>query len=263
MELSTAEITSRMGSYMWPFLRIGAMLSVVSIFGAQNLVPTRVRIGLALVLTWLVVPLLPAMPVVEPLSSSGLLITINQLVLGVAMGFITQLAFSALVIGGHGIAMSMGLGFATFLDPNGVSVPVVSQFFVVLGTLLYLMLDGHLVTLQVLVASFQGIPVGVDGISIANIWNLVLWGSQMYVGALLIALPALITIMMINIALGVMTRAAPTLNIFAVGFPITMMAGFIIMFLTIPDLLPRFTDLLMSAFELMYQVSGSTGAIDG
>lgn len=259
MILSGAEITSYVGAFFWPFVRIGAMLSVVSIFGAQQLVPARLRIGLALVLTWLILPSLPMPPAVEPLSSAGLLITANQLLLGIAMGFITQLAFGALVIGGHGIALSMGLGFATFLDPNGVQVPVVSQFFLVLGTLLFLVLDGHLVTLQVLVASFQGIPVGTTGISLDNIWNLVLWGSQMYVGALLIALPALVTIMMINISLGVMTRAAPTLNIFAVGFPITMMAGFVVMYITLPNLLPRFTELLMDAFRLMYSVSGSSG----
>lgn len=263
MNVTFPEVSSFVGSYLWPFIRIGAMLSVVSIFGARALVPRKVRIGLALVLTWILVPSLPAPPVVDPFSAAGLLITMHQVLLGVAMGFITEFAFSALTVGGHGIAMSMGLGFATFLDPNGVQVPVVSQFFLIMGTLLYLALDGHLVTLQVLAASFQGVPVGPVGISMDNLWNLVMWGSQMYVGALLIALPALITIMTINIALGVMTRAAPTLNIFAVGFPVTMMAGFVVMFLTLPSLLPRFTTLLMDAFQLMYRVAESPGGVHG
>jgi flagellar biosynthetic protein FliR len=257
MNVTGAEITALVGSYMWPFIRIGSMLMVVPIFGARALVPVRIRLGLAIILTILVAPLLPPMPAVEPLSLDGILITMHQVLLGIAMGFILQLVLSALVVGGHSIAMSMGLGFAQFLDPNGVSVPVVSQFLIIMGTLLFVVLNGHLVTIQVLFESFNTMPVGPTSLDTEALMQIALWGSKMFVGALLIALPALITIKLINIAFGVMSRAAPTLNLFAVGFPVTMFVGFIVIFLTLPNLLPRFTSIVMEAFNTIQLISGS------
>lgn len=251
MTFSTAEIVSYIGGYFWPFVRIGAMLMVVPIFGAQKIVPVRIRLGLALALTWIVAPMLPPMPAVDPLSLDGLLITVQQLLLGVAMGTILSFIFSALVVGGHSIAMSMGLGFAQFLDPNGISVPVVSSFYLIIGTLLYLSLNGHLVSIQVLVSSFKTIPVSTIGLAPDSYFTIVLWASKIFVGAILIALPILITIMLINAGFGVMMRAAPTLNIFAVGFPVTMMAGFLLILLTLPTLLPRFTDMMMQSFDFI------------
>lgn len=259
MTFSTAEIVSYIGGFFWPFVRIGAMLMVAPIFGAQNIVPVRIRLGLALALTWVVVPMLPPMPAVDPLSLDGLLITVQQLLLGLSMGVILSFVFSALIVAGNSIAMSMGLGFAQFLDPNGVSVPVVSSFYLIIGTLLYLSLNGHLVSIQVLVASFKTLPVGTIGLETNSYLIIVLWASKIFVGAVLIALPVLITIMLINAGFGVMMRAAPTLNIFAVGFPTTMMAGFLLMFLTLPTLLPRFTELMMQSFDLIESIISTGG----
>lgn len=254
MILSTPEIVSYIGAYFWPFVRIGAMLMVVPIFGAQKIVPLKIRLGLAIILTWIIVPMLPAVPAVDPLSMDGLLITVQQLMLGVAMGFILGFIFSAMVVAGHSIAMSMGLGFAQFLDPNGVSVPVVSSFYLIIGTLLYLSLNGHLISIQILYESFKTIPVGTIGMEVNSYLIITLWASKIFVGAILIALPVLITIMLINAGFGVMMRAAPTLNIFAVGFPTTMMAGFLLMFLTLPTLLPRFTEIMMGSFDLIEEI---------
>lgn len=251
MEFTTAQIASYVGGFLWPFMRVGAMLMVAPVFGARSITPDRLRIGMALVFTWVVYPLLPPAPAVEPLSGAGLAIIFQELLLGVAMGFVLQLVFSALVLGGQSISMTMGLGFATFIDPNGVQMPVVSQFYTVLGTLLFLVLNGHLVAVRILLESFQAMPVGGLGLSYDSMMQLVLWGSRMFAGGLLIALPAVITITLINIGFGVMTRAAPQLNIFSVLFPTTMAVGYVIIFLTLPSLLPRFTDLVMDGFDLM------------
>ena len=260
MTLSTAEIVPYIGGYFWPFVRIGAMLMVVPIFGAQRIVPVKIRLGLAIVLTWMIAPMLPAVPAVDPLSLDGLLITVQQLMLGVAMGFIIGFIFSSMVVAGHNIAMSMGLGFAQFLDPNGVSVPVVSSFYLIIGTLLYLSLNGHLISIQILYESFETIPVGTIGLEVNSYLTIALWASKIFVGAILIALPVLITIMLINAGFGVMMRAAPTLNIFAVGFPTTMMAGFLLIFLTLPTLLPRFTEIMMGSFDLIEEILLAGGA---
>lgn len=258
MEFTAADLSKLVASFMWPFMRIGAMLLAAPVFGAQNIIPARIRIGLAVMLTFAIMPMLPAPPAVPPLSAAGLLISAQQLLIGFTTGFIMQLVFSALVVAGHSVAMSMGLGFAQFIDPqNGIQVPVVSKFYVIIGTLLFLVINGHLVLLQVIFGSFESLPVGAELLGRDSFLMLALWGSKMFAGALLIALPALITIMLINFTFGIMTRAAPTMNIFAVGFPTTMAAGFIIMLITLPNLLPRFTGLVMDGFRLIQKILGA------
>jgi len=168
------------------------------------------------------------------------------------MGFVLQLVFGALVIAGQSIAMSMGLGFASAVDPqNGVQVPVVSQYFLILATLAFLALNGHLVLIATLVESFHSYPVAVNPWPENLAWHIVLWASNMFKGALLIALPALASILLVNLSFGVLTRTAPQLNIFAVGFPITILSGFIVVLLSLPGLLPKLSSLLEDAFSLM------------
>lgn len=249
--LSTAEVAAWIGGFFWPFVRIGAMLMAAPIFGART-VPVRIRLSLGVLLTWMLLPVIPSPPVVEPLSAAGLLIMVQQVLIGVAMGFILHMVFSALSQAGESVAMTMGLGFASMVDPqNGVQTPVVSQHYVIMATLLFLALDGHLVAIEVLAESFDRLPLGVDGLTREGLWQLVTWGAYMYAGAVLIALPAVASMLLVNIAFGVITRAAPQLNIFAVGFPMTLMIGFLLLMVTLPSLIPQVSDLLVDAFNLM------------
>jgi flagellar biosynthetic protein FliR len=250
-ELGAGQLSALVSAYFWPFIRIGAMLAAMPIFGSRTM-PVRLRVVFAAVLTALLAPALPDPPAVDVLSGVGLLITLQQVLIGVAMGFVLHMVFSALQQAGEKIAMSMGLGFAFMVDPqNGINTPVVSQYYSILATLLFLALDGHLVAIDILAQSFALLPVGVEGISREALWQLALWGSFMYAGAVLIALPAVAAIMIVNVALGVITRAAPQLNIFAVGLPMTLMLGFVLMLVTLPSVLPQLTDLLGEAFTLM------------
>jgi flagellar biosynthetic protein FliR len=173
------------------------------------------------------------------------------------MGFILQLVLAALTIAGEAIAMSMGLGFASMVDPaNGVNVPVLSQFFLIMGTLLFLSLGGHLMIIQLLVNSFHSLPISTLGVERESFWVIISFASQMFIGAIWVALPALITILVITLAMGVMTRAAPQLNIFSVGFPVTMLAGFIILMLVTPGILPRFNALLLLGMQASQRIGG-------
>ncbi len=256
MSLSVAEVTAFVGSLLWPFMRIGAMLMAMPVFGTR-LVTVRVRLIAALAITFLVIPLLPPMPEVAPLTVQGLIVSLQQVLIGLAMGFLLQLVLQALVIAGEAIAMSMGLGFASMVDPaNGVNVPVISQFLLILGTLLFLALGGHLMLIQFVVGSFQSLPVAVDGITRDSFWAIVSFGSQMFIGAVWVALPALISILVTSLAMGIMTRAAPQLNIFSVGFPVTMLAGFIVLFLLIPSIAPRFQQLMLEGMQLTQRIGG-------
>ncbi|MDX1562902.1 MAG: flagellar biosynthetic protein FliR [Gammaproteobacteria bacterium] len=231
--------------YVWPFFRIAGLVMVAPVFGAR-LVPARVRIGLCLALTIVIAPGRGQVTVFDSAVANAFLIG-HELLIGVAMGFCLQLIFDALVIGGQTIAMSMGLGFAMLVDPQrGVSVPVLSQFFVILGILVFLALGGHLALIGMLADSFDVLEIG-QLLSAASIWTVVSWGSQMFADAVRIALPAVAALLVVNIAFGVMSRAAPTLNLFAVGFPVALLLGFVILLLNI-GLFPRlFSDLLQSS----------------
>jgi flagellar biosynthetic protein FliR len=232
-------------SYYWPFLRFSALFLASPIFSASSF-PVRGRVLLAVLVTGLIVPSLPDLPVVEPLSAEGLLLAGQQVVIGLAMGFILQMVFGAVVIAGQSLAMTMGLGFAMAVDPqNGVQVPVLSQLYVILATLIFLSIDGHLLLIQFLADSFTLLPVGLDGWRDDFGLNVVLWGSQMFLSALLLILPALTAVLLINVAFGVITRAAPQLNIFAVGFPVTILAGFVFITLSMPSVFSR----LISMFD--------------
>lgn len=248
---TTSQIAGWIGEFVWPFMRIGAMLMVMPVFGGQ-LVPARVRVLMAVVLAAVMVPVIPPVPVVDPLSAEAVAIAVQQMLIGLVMGFMLQLVFSALVIGGHAIAMSMGLGFASMVDPqNGVNVPVIGQYYVTLATLLFLALDGHLVLISVLAESFHQLPIAAHGLSRDVFWTLANWGTRMFAGGILIAVPALIALMLTNIAFGVVSRAAPQLNVFGVGFPVTLTFGFVVIYLTLSNLLPQFQALLNDAFTLL------------
>ncbi|UTW46356.1 flagellar biosynthetic protein FliR [bacterium SCSIO 12696] len=248
MELTSAQIFTWIGGLFWPFIRLGAMLLASPVLGAR-MIPVRIRIVLALVMAWLIAPLLPPVPAVDPLSPAGILITAQQVLIGVSMGFVLQMVFGAVVMAGQNIAMSMGLGFASALDPqNGVQVPVLSQFYMVITTLVFLALDGQLVIIETLVQSFYLLPVGSAALSSDFIWQVVSWGSFMFVGSVLMAVPVMVSLLLVNLAFGVMTRASPQLNIFAVGFPVTLLAGFVLLLFSLPALLPQLVSLFADAF---------------
>ncbi|MFA7592140.1 MAG: flagellar biosynthetic protein FliR [Thiohalobacteraceae bacterium] len=256
MLFTTAQIAGWIGDFLWPLMRVAMMLAVAPIFGGR-LVPMRIRAALAVLITWVLLPVIPAAPAVDPLSAVGVLIAAQQLLIGLILGFMLQLVFSALMIGGHTIAMGMGLGFASMVDPqNGVQVPVVGQYYVTFASLLFLALNGHLALLGVLADSFHSLPVAADGIVRQTLWDVAVWGSRMFAGGLLIAIPAVTALLLTNIAFGVITRAAPQLNIFGVGFPLTLTLGFVIMMFTLPALIPQFTDLLDDAFGLLHGLGG-------
>lgn len=247
MNFTDDQIVALVTSYFWPFIRIAAFIAVVPVFGAR-IVPTRIRMLIAISLTIVIVPILPPPTAIDPLGVDGMLITMAQVMIGVAMGFTVKLIFGAIETGGHIMAQTMGLGFAQMNDPaNGVTVPVVSQFYIIMATLLFLALNGHLVVIDVLAESFTMLPVSMQGISPDGIWMLIEWSSWIFTGAVLMSLPVVVALLLINVAFGVMMRAAPQLNVFAVGFPLTLTFGFIFMWASLEIFLPQFNSLFERA----------------
>jgi flagellar biosynthetic protein FliR len=215
-------------------LRMSALMLFAPVFSLPALT-TRLRVLLALALSVMVYPMFD-WPRIDPLSARGLLEIANQITIGLMMGLILQVAIAAVVVAGQAISNSMGLSMAMMIDPNLGNVPTVAQFLIVLATLVFVGLGGHGLLLAMLVESFSSLPVGTF-VMVEQSWRQVLaWSSMMFLGAVLIALPVMVTLLFINIGIGVITRAAPSLNIFAVGLPATIVMGFLVLIMSMANI---------------------------
>jgi flagellar biosynthetic protein FliR len=255
--LTTGQLEAWIAQLFWPFVRIGACLMVAPTFAAVT-VPARVRIVLAGAIALIVAPLVASPGDVAPFSVAGAVITVQQILIGVALGFCLQLIFDSVTMGGQLLASSMGLSFAQNIDPErGASTPVVGQLYNILLMLTFLALDGHLRLIEVLVDGFRTLPIGVSGLGAQGVWRVVGWGTQIFGGALAVALPGVTALLIVNLAFGIVSRAAPTLNLFAVGFPVSLILGLVIMLAGLPALQSSCTRLLEEAFLMLRALSGA------
>lgn len=240
--------------FFWPFFRIIALVMSAPLFGATG-VPASVKIGIAIVLTIIVAPLLPAMPDIQPASAQGMLIMAQQLLIGFTLGFAIRLVFTAMEMAGHIAGLQMGLGFATFFDPqNSTQVPLMGQFIGVMTMLLFVTLNGHLMMIATLVESFNTLPVG-SSMAGQSLLALVITGKNIFSWGVQMSLPVVAALTLINIGLGVLTRASPQLNIFAVGFPLTLGAGFLVMAVSVPYFLPLFNGMMEQSIDTMLRLA--------
>jgi len=256
LPLTLETLNAWIAAVMWPLARIGAMFLATPVFG-NRMLPVRIRVALTLALALMVAPMIEPPAPVSLLSLQGVYVLAQQALIGVTLGFVLQLVYGAITIAGEAIALSMGLGFASIVDPDqGVSIPLVSQFFSVLTTLVFLAMDGHIALIRMLVASFTLLPVTAGWLPVDSLWALVAWGSTMFAHAMLVALPALCALLAANVAMGVMTRAAPQLNIFAVGFPMTLLLGFLVLILALPGAVEQMLSAFNEGFLLMRALLG-------
>lgn len=222
----------------------------VPLLGSQ-LVNARVRLFLALAVTVVVAPLLPSMPDFDGLHLNTYLIIGQQIIVGAMLGFMFQVFYQIFVLGGQMIAMQMGLGFASMTDPaNGISVVMLGQFYLTLIMMIFVALNGHLVMIEIIVRSFEVVPIGLEAVHRNSYWRVLMAGSWMFSAAMLMALPAVTALLVVNMAFGIMSRAAPQLNILAVGFPFTMVLGLFINWVNLGGFLDQY--MRISTFVLDY-----------
>jgi flagellar biosynthetic protein FliR len=229
INIDASELTHWALQMWWPALRIGGFVATAPLLSGPT-VPARVKLVLTLSLVILIAPLAAQPPNLSIFSGDGAFAAVQEILIGMAIGLVVQLAFEALTLAGQTVSMTMGLGFATLVDPqHGAQTTVLGQMFMIFATLVYLAVDGHLVLLGALADSFRSLPIGASHIGPQFFAAVASWGAQVFETGLLIALPAVIALIIVNAALGVITRAAPQLNLFGVGFPITMLAGFFVL----------------------------------
>ncbi|MEI8029563.1 MAG: flagellar biosynthetic protein FliR [Comamonadaceae bacterium] len=256
INITTAQMEAWLAAFAWPLTRILALIASAPVIGNPS-VPVSVKIGLGLLITVLVAPLVPSPVGIDPGSATGLLIMAQQVLIGLAMGFAMQVVFYASEMAGELIGLQMGLGFATLYDASLPGfIPVLGQYLGVVVSLAFLAVDGHLLVVSTLVESFQILPVS-PLMAPSGLHSAAQWGGSIFSFGLTLALPLLAALLITNLALGVLTRAAPQLNIFAIGFPITILMGFLVLMLSLPYFAPVIEQQLAAGLAAMLRLAGS------
>jgi flagellar biosynthetic protein FliR len=254
MNASLIEILDKFLVVIWPMLRLSAFLAFTSIFSARA-VNMRIRMSLGFAMSFFVTQYIE-IPKIDPVTADGLMEIFRQILIGLTMGLVFQVASAALVVAGQAISGSMGLSMANMVDPNMGSVPVLSQFFNIMGTLVFLGMGGHLIVFGLVMESFKLIPIGQPFFSQDMLGKMINWSSMMFLGALLIALPVMMTLLFINVGLGFVARAAPSLNIFTVGFPALILMGFVVMIFSMGSNVARIDWVWTQAFMMLRSYLG-------
>ncbi len=249
ISLTDAQLNAWLISFIWPLTRILGLLMVAPIFG-HRAVPGRVKIGLGVFIALIIAPTLPPMPDVGLGSWHGLFILVQQFLIGVAIGFTMRVVFAAVEAAGEIVGLQMGLGFASFFDPQSAGQTLVlARFFNMLAALVFLAINAHLLLIGILVESFQSLPISTQPLSAIGFFNVASFGSTIFAVGLQLALPIIAILLMTNLALGILTRSAPQLNIFAIGFPITLGVGLIVLNITLPYFAPQFELLIQNGLK--------------
>ncbi len=240
MEFTESVINQYMADFLLPLSRVSALVMSMIGFGAKA-IPMRIKLFLSIAVTIAIMPAIPPAHVGNLFSFQTTILIAEQTMIGIMLGLVTIMVVNTFTMAGQIVAMQTGLGFASLVDPaSGMNVPAVGQFFLILSSLLFWVLDGHLAYLQYIVASFHTLPIPLESFESVKYKELVEWGSWMFATALSLAMAPLTAMLLINFSFGIMTRAAPQLNIFAIGFPITMCSGLLIMWLTMGNFLNHF-----------------------
>lgn len=257
---TSAQLDAWITAFMFPLARIMGVLASAPVF-SNAAQPKRIRLVAGLVITIALVPVLPPMPAIPPGSWVGLAVLAQQILIGVLLGFTLRIAFAAIDMAGELIGMQMSLSFAVFYDPeNAGQTPVISEFLGLLTTLIFLAMNGHLLTLQVLAESFKLLPVSATPMHAGGFASFMAWSSTLFSAGLLLALPLIAALLIANLAMGVLARVAPQLNIFAVGFPVTLMSGFLVLMFSIPYFGAAMENLFDHAFRAMAAILRASGA---
>ena len=263
ISITSTQLYAWIASFLWPLTRILGLISTAPLFGNLS-IPKRVKAGLGVMLALVIAPTVPALPATDPMSLPGLLILMQQLVIGLSMGFAMRIAFACVEMAGEISSMTMGLGFATFYDPQSRGhSSAISQFLALMTLMIYLATDLHLLLLSTLAQSFTSLPISADALSGAGLRQLVIWGGRIFSAGVQLSLPIVAALLITNMALGILTRAAPQLNIFGIGFPITIGVGFAMIGLALPYLSTPITHVLREGIDAIQQITGAMLPIPG
>ncbi|AWB67381.1 flagellar biosynthetic protein FliR [Saccharobesus litoralis] len=256
MNFAVESVLTWMSGILLPFVRISALLVVMVGFDAKR-IPTQLKVLFAFAVALLIAPVIPDVPYTDMLSMQGFLLVVQQILWGVAIGFVSQIFLNTFVVAGQVVATQTGLGFASLVDPvNGINVAAVAQFYLILATLVFWAVDGHLMMIKMIALSFEAFPVGSGWISLGSIEKIIEWGQWLFLATITMTITPITAMLIVSFTFGVMTRAAPQLNIFSIGFPITQISGLIVIWLGMSAFMLHFNIMWESASHLMCEIAG-------
>jgi flagellar biosynthetic protein FliR len=236
ISFTTVQLNAWIFGLLWPLTRILGLITAAPVFGNTG-VPMLIKLTLGVTLAAIVAPIIPAVPSVDPTSWAGLLVAGQEMLIGLAMGFSMRLVFASVEFAGEIASSSMGFSFASFFDPSSAGrTSAISQFLALVATLAFLAMNAHLVMIEALVESFFTLPISSSPMALTAPLEMVRWGGKIFSSGLQLSLPIVAALLVTNIALAILTRAAPQLNLFGIGFPITLGAGFLLISITLPYL---------------------------
>ncbi|HEA4630355.1 TPA: flagellar type III secretion system protein FliR [Escherichia coli] len=253
MQVTSDQWLSWLSLYFWPLLRVLALISTAPILSERS-VPKRVKLGLAMMITFAIAPSLPANDV-PVFSFFALWLAVQQILIGIALGFTMQFAFAAVRTAGEIIGLQMGLSFATFVDPGShLNMPVLARIMDMLALLLFLTFNGHLWLISLLVDTFHTLPIGGEPLNSNAFLALTKAGSLIFLNGMMLALPLITLLLTLNLALGLLNRMAPQLSIFVIGFPLTLTVGISLMAALMPLIAPFCEHLFSEIFNLLADI---------
>ncbi|WP_017429060.1 flagellar biosynthetic protein FliR [Vreelandella jeotgali] len=262
IEVTFAQLQGWLVAFLWPFARITAFMAMAPLWGHSS-VPNRVKVGLAGVISIIIAPVLPAMPEAPIMSWASVGIIIEQIVVGLAFGFVMRIIFAVVQASGEFIGLQMGLAFASFFDAaSGTNIMVLSRILYMITLLMFVALNGHLMVLETLVMSFQTLPIGMDMLNANAFEILARYAGTVFASGMLLALPLVGSLLIINLALGILNRSAPQLTVFNIGFPSSLTVGmtlFMVLMTHLGDFLERLfsqgLEFMQGLIELLAQVN--------
>jgi len=260
ISFTSEQLNIWLASFLWPFARILALIGTAPVLNQPNF-PTMAKIGLAAFLAMIVAPTLGPLPAVTVGSFAGLLILLQQLLIGAAFGLVMQLVFTAAQAAGEFAGLQMGLSFAQLITPTatGGSTTVLANLMNVLCTLVFLALDGHLRLISALMESFSTLPISTMNLQSHGFETVAAWGSSIFSGGLMLCLPIVAVILMSNLSVGILNRAAPQIGVYQVGFAITLTVGMLMLLFSLPNMIPYMERLTEQGFNMLYQTMADLG----
>ncbi|WP_353151411.1 flagellar biosynthetic protein FliR [Pollutimonas bauzanensis] len=249
-----------LNAFLWPFFRILSLMITAPLLG-ESAIPSQVKIGFAAIVTIAIAPALGPMPEVPTGSFAGIWIAVQQVFIGLALGLVMRIVFAAVQTAGEFIGLQMGLSFASFFDPaTGANTAVLARLMNVVAMLVFLALNGHLLMLGGFMRTFDLLPIRIGALN-PNGWGVLFeWSSQVMVSGMLLALPLIIVLLTINLALGILNRTAQQLSVFAVGFPISLMTGLTLLTIVLPQTTPFLSRLFDSSYSVIARLAQALAA---
>jgi len=252
-----AGLEAQLWLWMVAMIRPGAAFLAAPVFGTPH-VPVQLRLVIALALGMAGLAAVPfTLPPDGVTSIAGVSMVMGEVLAGLALGFSVQIGFSAAMLAGETISNAMGLGFAAMIDPgSGASSPALGQLLSILATFLFLSIGGHLSLAAIIVDSYRALPVGGAWLGAEAARNIAMFGSDLFAAGLAIALPVGFALVLVQVVMAMLARSAPSMNLFAVGLPATLMAGIVLLAIAAPTMGEGITAAIQRGLDMAATIAG-------